>query len=107
MIRHDVLVRPQAIRDLLELAEHIAADNLAAAERLLDAFERSVELLRTVPTMGSVCRVRTGRVKGLRVVAIRGFPRYLVLYRFDDPRLEVLRVIHGARDLGPIIDETP
>jgi hypothetical protein len=32
--------------------------------------------------------------------AIRGFPNHLLFYRSDSGEIFVLRVVHGARDLG-------
>jgi toxin ParE1/3/4 len=102
-----VVTRRQATEDLIGIAAHIAEDNLSAAERLLDAFEQTTKFLRVVPTIGAVCQVKSHRAKGLRIVAVRGFRSILLLYRFDDEFVDVLRVVHGARDLGPIVDDVP
>ena len=40
----------------------------------------------------------------MRQQAIKGFRRYLIFYRLIDSEVEILRVIHGARDIEDILD---
>jgi toxin ParE1/3/4 len=49
--------------------------------------------------MGARRTFRKRVLKELRSWPFSGFENYLIFYRFDEARLEVLRVIHGARDL--------
>ncbi|NJK75351.1 MAG: type II toxin-antitoxin system RelE/ParE family toxin [Microcoleus sp. SU_5_6] len=35
----------------------------------------------------------------------QGFKRYLIFYRTAETGIEILRVLHGARDLEAILDE--
>ena len=100
-----VTIRPQATLDVIDLAEYIAQRNVPAGRRFLDAFEQTTQLLCVVPTIGSLCRARSRRMKGVRAVTIRGFRNFLVLYRATRDKVDVLRVVYGGRDLGPIIDE--
>jgi plasmid stabilization system protein ParE len=36
---------------------------------------------------------------------VPGFPKHLIFYRVDDDRVEVVRVIHGARDLAIALED--
>ncbi|MBW4663391.1 MAG: type II toxin-antitoxin system RelE/ParE family toxin [Chroococcus sp. CMT-3BRIN-NPC107] len=36
---------------------------------------------------------------------MKGFKNYLVFYRLKDSKVEIIRVIHGARDIAAILDE--
>jgi toxin ParE1/3/4 len=47
-----VVVRPQADDNLLEIAAYIARDDLAAAERLIDAIDSKFQLLANSPRLG-------------------------------------------------------
>lgn len=40
----------------------------------------------------------------MRQQAIKGFRRYLIFSRLIDSEVEILRVIHGARDIEDILD---
>ena len=99
------VVRPRAHRDLVDIALYIGEDSPAAGERFLDAFEYTTELLLQLPTLGSLCSVSAPSLRGLRVVTVRGFRNFLILYKSLDKQLEIVRVIHGARDLGTAVDE--
>jgi plasmid stabilization system protein ParE len=35
---------------------------------------------------------------------VRGFPNYLLFYRFKADELVLLRVLHGARNIDAILD---
>jgi plasmid stabilization system protein ParE len=35
--------------------------------------------------------------------SVSGFDKMLILYRSIEDRIEILRVLHGARDLSPLI----
>jgi toxin ParE1/3/4 len=57
-------------------------------------------LLAKRPTSG---RLRTSRLPGLRNMRwlpVKGFPNYLVFYRPILRGIEVVRVLHGARDIA-------
>ena len=48
-----VVKRPQAYRDVVELADYIARDSLASAIRFAEAFDSTCEALRTNPGLGT------------------------------------------------------
>ncbi len=88
-----VVVRPQADDDLLEIAAYIARDDLAAAERLIDAIDSKFQLLANSPGLG---RRRVELAPGLRSLP---FGNYVVFYRPLADGIEVVRVLHAKRDL--------
>lgn len=40
----------------------------------------------------------------MRVWSVRDFPKHLIFYRATDDRIEILRVLHGARDAAAIFE---
>jgi len=88
----EIVWSPDAVADLAELREHIAADNPKAVIRMVQRIIDVVEtLLTTQPAMG-----RPGRVAGTRELMIAQTP-YLVPYRIRDDRIEIIRMYHSAR----------
>ncbi|MGH9685533.1 MAG: type II toxin-antitoxin system RelE/ParE family toxin [Candidatus Acidiferrales bacterium] len=85
----------RALANLEAEAEYISRDNRAAAQRVVMAVERSVELLARHPALG-----RHGRVEGTRELVIAGTP-YIIPYRVREGRVEILRVFHAARKWPP------
>jgi toxin ParE1/3/4 len=97
---------PQARRDLLEIAGYIARDNFDAALRFLDAAEAAFELLARSPEMAARCHFRAPEAAGLRVWSIKGFENYCILYRPIPGGIDVIRVLHGGRDIETMLSET-
>lgn len=91
--------RPGVATDIIQIAEHISADNLDAALRFFSAVENTVAGLAEMPGKGMRREFADPQLKDLRSYAVDGFPNHLVFYTFDDRRLLVIAVIHGARDL--------
>ncbi len=77
--------------DLFAVWEHIAADNRAAANRVLERLESRFQLLLKFPDIGE----RQDKYHpGMRSV-VEG--QYIVFYEPTDYGVTVHRVIHGAR----------
>ena len=91
--------RPQAAADLIDIASYIAEDNPDAAERFLDAAEAAFDLLASMPSMGRAVTFQSPATQGIRVWRIQGFERYLIFYRAVEGGIEIVRVLHGARDI--------
>ena len=89
-------IRPKARRDLAYIAAFIKLDNPEAAQAFRLAVEQELELLRVHPFLG---RRRYFRTAGLRSWRVSHFEKYLIFYLPTDTALEVVRVLHGARDL--------
>jgi toxin ParE1/3/4 len=99
IIRHD-----EAISDLVKVALYIAADNHEAAERFVDDAEVAIHRLAEMPGIGILKDLGDRRFHGLHSWPIPTFPNYLIFYRYSDEVLEIVRVLHGARDLPSIFD---
>src|SRR5712692_6745894 len=96
---------PQAERDVLAIASFIAEDNLEAAERFLDAAEETLTLLASMPLMGRACAFQHPDAHGLRLWRVRGFERYLIFYRPIEGDIDVIRVLHAARDIDSLFED--
>jgi toxin ParE1/3/4 len=83
----------QAEEDLIEIWIYIAQDNPGAADRLLDEFEERFHVLADNPLIG---RLRPDIAPELHYFAVG---KYLILYRTVAEGVQIVRVIHGARDL--------
>ena len=97
-----ILKSPQSGIDLLELAEYIARDSLAAAERFLDAAAGAFDLLSDNPELGTACSFSNPRAIGIRMWTIRGFESRVIFYRPIQDGIDVVRVIHASRDIDKI-----
>ncbi|HEX2891506.1 type II toxin-antitoxin system RelE/ParE family toxin [Vineibacter terrae] len=80
-----------ALDDIEAAHRYISLDNPIAAKRLVERIFTAAARLKDLPEMG-----RIGRRQGTRELVVTGTP-YIIMYEFGDQRVEVLRVMHGAR----------
>ncbi|WP_414543369.1 type II toxin-antitoxin system RelE/ParE family toxin [Nostoc sp. CCY0012] len=97
--------RPQVICDLIDLATYIAEDSLDVSARFLIAAEATFKQLAKTPAMGKLCQFSHPNLADIRQQSIKGFRKYLIFYRLTESEVDILRVIHGARDIEGILDE--
>ena len=86
--------------DLISCARFLQSYNVEVAIRFLEAFDKTVEFLNQSPLIGEICPYPNPLFEGTRVWRIHGFKHYLVFYRVLPNELEIIRVLHGSRDLG-------
>ncbi len=91
----NILRRPKFVDDLADAYAWIAADNVAAAERLLSLTEVTIARLERFAYIGAP---REALGPGLRSIRIRPFP-HLLFYRVEGETVTLIRLLHGARDL--------
>lgn len=88
----------QAEADLDELWAYIAARNPEAADRMVDAVLESSRMHVRFPGMG---QSRDDLRPGLLCFVVSP---YVVFYRPSEDTIEVLRILHGARDISRLIE---
>ena len=86
--------RPVAEVDRDGVIDYISQDNPTAAIELGDAIERRVAELSEHSRL-----YRAGRVRGTREMVVH--PNYVVVYRIARDEIEILRVLHSARQWPP------
>ncbi len=102
-----VLFRPRAREDLEAHALWIARESSERALAFLEAVESSLQHLSAFPELGTSRDWLAPHCRGIRFFPVRGFPRYLLFYRPVADGLEVIRILHAARDIGAIFSEEP
>jgi toxin ParE1/3/4 len=85
---------PHADLDLDSIWNFIAADNIQAAERLIDRIGSVFQMLVENPLAG---RERPELRKGLRSFPVRN---YIIFYIPVPDGIEVIRVMNGRQDIG-------
>jgi toxin ParE1/3/4 len=82
-----------AREDLIAIWAHIAKDSPQAADRVLDRLEEAANRLADTPQIGPA---RDDIRPGLRYFVCGP---YLLLYRIREGGIEIVRAVHGRRDL--------
>jgi toxin ParE1/3/4 len=91
--------RPLAAVDILDIWDHIAEDSIEQADRWVDKLDEKFELMATQPLMG---RAREELAAGLRSFP---FGRYVIFYAPLEDGIDVVRVLHSARDIDAVFGE--
>jgi toxin ParE1/3/4 len=103
-----VSVLPAADYDIDGLAGYLMQEvSLETALRFYDAAAATFENLAQMPGMGEQRVSSNPRLAGLRVWRIDGFPNHLVFYRPIAGGIEIVRVLHGARDVDTVLEAEP
>lgn len=98
------VVRPKADQDLEDQAYYYAtAASPEVGHRFLVAAHDTCALLATQPNMGWHARLRHAGLKGLRVFRVTDCERILLLYLPLLDGVEILRVVHGSRNLQALL----
>jgi plasmid stabilization system protein ParE len=88
------VISREADRDLDDLWDYIAADNVDAADRLTAKLMDAFEALARLPGMGH-------KRDDLTTHPVLFWPvgNYLVVYRAERSPIEIVAIVHGARDI--------
>ena len=86
----------KADADLAQIVAYIGADSPRAAERFSAKLDGKGDLLAEFPGIGRPDPKRPGR----RVFSVGD---YLIIYRETPDGIEVLRYVHGRRDLRRLL----
>jgi plasmid stabilization system protein ParE len=96
---------PLAARDLNEIWDYLASDNIQAADRVLVALEKALHRLAKNPGQGHRREDLADRRHRFFLVY-----SYLIVYRSETKPMQVIRVLHASRDIQSLLDlpsETP
>lgn len=98
------LLSPAADRDLDDHAAYLAQEaSLETALRFYDAATTTFEKLARMPGIGERWVSALVRLAEVRVWRVEGFANHLIYYRPAGDGIEIIRVLHGARDLDSIL----
>jgi toxin ParE1/3/4 len=88
-----------ALANFDAIYEFIARDNSRAAAEVLRALDQSIQLLASQPQLARDFRHRRLRLRLLT------HGEYIVFYRESPRVIEIIRVIHGRRNIPDMLDE--
>ncbi len=103
-----IVRRPAAINDLADqTAWYILHAGRAVADRFLQATRHTAERLLRTPQMGAPRHHLNPALAGLRMVPVDRFSRHLIFYRPIPDGIELIRVLHAARDIAALLAAEP
>jgi toxin ParE1/3/4 len=96
---------PRAESDLIGCYAYLGEEASAqTADRFLNAVDKTLTLIAKSPGIGTPHQTNKPQLAGLRSFPVSKFKRYLLFYQAFDDRIELVRVLHGARDIRTVLD---
>ena len=92
------ILTPRARQDLNDIWDYIANDNIEAADRVLDALDNAMLKLAKNPGIGHRRDELTDQRHRFLLVY-----SYLIVYRHETKPLQIVRILHAARDVQSIL----
>lgn len=103
---NDLVVLPRAQRDVEEISDYLFVNaSWHVSERFVEQVHEAIELLRDQPTAGAIADLP--ECPNVRIWGIAGFPSHLIYYRPTTLAIEVLRVMHSARNRDRLFEPPP
>ncbi|MFZ4699000.1 MAG: type II toxin-antitoxin system RelE/ParE family toxin [Candidatus Methylumidiphilus sp.] len=99
MSKRVIFFHQKALEDIEEITCFIAEDSPKSALSFREMLEQACELLAEMPDMGVARNFTHPLLTDVRLWPLERFEKYLIFYRAQLDTLEIIRVLHGARDL--------
>jgi toxin ParE1/3/4 len=96
-----VIRSDQAQRDLDEILDYLDSQSTQAADRFAVKFEQTCNLHAAHPQIGASAEECATNLRQFTVW------NYAVFYRPVEDGIEVIRIIHGARDIPKLFEKCP
>jgi len=98
--------RQRARQDLVDIFRYYAREaGFRVAQRFFAQAEPTFTRLAGMPGMGTHYEHDHPALAGVRFFPVSRFRKYLVFYRSVADGIEIVRVLHGARDIATILAE--
>lgn len=102
-----IAYNPKALDDILKSALYLVGEaSEETAERFLDAVDESLSKLAEMPLMERILDLNHNELKGVHVWRVKGFEKWPIFYKPINGGIEIIRVLHGSRDIQKALNET-
>ena len=89
------------LEDYAEIVRRLCEANPDAADEFCEAIEQALKLLTLHPQIGAKAGYR--HAPEVRKWVIQRFSNYLLFYKEETDGVLIIRLLHGAQDLPPLI----
>lgn len=95
----NLYIRPAASEDIDEIIDYLVGESVPAAQGFVKDLQKCFDLLAENPKIGAPREYRSTALSGMRMFPLKKFSTYLVFYLSDEQTIDVVRVLHGQRDI--------
>lgn len=87
------------------IAARMAVTAPATARKFLAAVARTAQSLAVFPLSGAEYPHSNPSLPEVRIVQVKGFRSYVLLYKVEPTEVVILHVAHGRQDLDALLDQ--
>lgn len=95
----NIHIRPVASQDIDEIVDYFVLESTQTAQDFISDLQGCFALLSENAQIGVQREYRAKALAGMRMFPLKKFSSYLVFYMADDQTIDIVRVLHGKRDI--------
>ena len=99
-----IFKRPQAEKDIEDCFVYIAKENISAGLHFLESVETDLKRLAEFPELGTKRTFRNPRFQAIRIWRVEKYTSYVIFYKIVEDRIEIIRLLHVAREVENLFD---
>ncbi len=102
-----IIINDEAHLDLIDIAYFISSrSDPDTAERVVKHILGTYTKLSENPGLGVIRDFGRPHLRAMRMIPVSDCPNYLVFFKVEDDQLQVIRVLHGARNIERLISDS-
>jgi len=101
---YQIVTSAEADDDVFGIACYLAEQREGLGFRFYACVDDTYRQIADNPLLKGLGHFRQAEIKNIRIRPVKDFPNHLIFYRIEADRIEILRVIHGARDYMSLFD---
>ena len=91
--------------DVFDIACYLSGQREDLGFRFYDCVDHTYQQIIENPLWKGLGPFRQAETKNIRICPVNRFSNYLIFYRVERDSIEILRVLHGARDYVNLFDD--
>ena len=103
-MNYQLIPSAEADNDVDEIAYYLSEQSEGLGFRFYGCVDDTYQQIAENPLWKGPAPLRQAKRKNIRVCPVKDFPNHLIFYRIETDRIEILRVLHGARDYMNLFD---
>ena len=94
----------EADNDTFEIACYLSDQSEGLGFRFYECVDATYQQIHENPTWKGFGPFQKPESQNIRICPVKKFPNHLIFYRIEADKIEILRVLHGARDYMNLFD---
>ena len=101
---YQLVTSAEADDDVFNIACYLAEQREGLGFRFYDCVDETYQQIADNPMLKGLGHFRQAETNNIRIYPVKNFPNHLIFYRIETDKIEILRVLHGARDYMNFFD---